>query len=68
MKQMEILSEFLINLRNSWTLDVTQVNSLNPGKLEKKVKALVATLMSRSRDSPFCRLHLFCLVFEQQIG
>lgn len=68
MKQMEILSEFLISLRNSLTLDVTELNSLNPSKLEKKVKSLVATLMSSSRDSPFCRLHLFRLVFEQQIG
>lgn len=31
-KQMERFSEILINLSNSMTLDITEVNSLNPGK------------------------------------
>lgn len=67
-KQMEIFLEFLIDLGNSLTLDTTEVNSLNLGKLEKKVKTLVATLMSGSSDSPFCRAHLLHLVFKQQTG
>lgn len=31
-KQMEMFSEILINLRNSMTLDITEVNSLNQGQ------------------------------------
>jgi len=41
---------------------------LKPKQIRKNVKTLVATLMSNSIDSPSCGVHLFCLVFEQQIA